>query len=62
MFYNDELSNTTEAQYLEFKLYSSMTDILEAMNTLIPQKNNHRDTCITIKVSRVTQSKGVSGE
>ena len=25
------------------------------MNTLIQERNNHRDTCITIKVSRVTQ-------
>ena len=25
------------------------------MNTLTQQRNNHRDTCITIKVSRVTQ-------
>ena len=25
------------------------------MNTIIQERNNHRDTCITIKVSRVTQ-------
>ncbi len=25
------------------------------MNTLIQERNNHRDTCITIKVSRVTE-------
>ena len=25
------------------------------MNTLIQKRNNHRDTCITIKVTRVTQ-------
>ena len=34
-----------------------MTNIVEAMNTLIQERNNHRDTCITIKVSRVTQKK-----
>ena len=28
---------------------------MEALNTLIQERNNHRDTCITIKVSRVTQ-------
>ena len=55
MFYDEKLSKTTEAYYLEPGLYSSITDILEAMNTLIQERNNHRDTCITIKVSRVTQ-------
>ena len=33
----------------------SITDIVEAMNTLIQETNNHRDTCITIKTTRVTQ-------
>ena len=55
IFYDEELSKTTEAYYLEPGLYSSITDIVEAMNTLIQERNNHRDTCITIKVSRVTQ-------
>ena len=55
MFYDEKLSKTTEAYYLEPGMYSSRTDILEAMNTLIQERNNHRDTCITIKVSRVTQ-------
>ena len=55
MFYYEKLSKTTEAYYLEPDLFSSITDIVEAMNTLIQDRNNHRDTCITIKVSRVTQ-------
>ena len=55
MFYDDKLSKTTEAYYLERGLYSSKTDIVEAMNTLIQERHNHRDTCITIKVIRVTQ-------
>ena len=55
MFYDAKFSKTTEAYYLEPGLYSSITDIVEAMNTLIQERNNHRDTCITIKVSRVTQ-------
>ena len=50
-----KLSKTTEAYYLEPGLYSSITDIVEAMKTLIQERNNHRDTCITIKVGRVTQ-------
>ena len=55
MFYDEKLSKTTEAYYLEPGLYSSITDLVEAMNTIIQERNNHRDTCITIKVSRVTQ-------
>ena len=55
MFYDEKLSKTTEAYYLKPGLYSSITDIVEAMNTLIQERNNHRDTCITIKVNRVTQ-------
>ena len=55
MFYDGKLSKTTEAYYLEPGLYSSITDIVEAMNTLIQERNNQIDTCITIKVSRVTQ-------
>ena len=55
LFYDEKLSKATEAFYLEPGLYSSITDIVEAMNTLTQERNNHRDTCITIKISRVTQ-------
>ena len=55
MFYNEKLSKTTEAFYLEPGLYSSITDNVEAMNTLKQERNHHRVTCITIKVNRVTQ-------
>ena len=55
MFYGEKLSKTTEAYYLEPGLYSYITDIVKAMNALIQERTNHRDTCITIKVSRVTQ-------
>ena len=33
--------------------------IAEAMNTIIQERNNHRDTCITIEVNRVTQKVNV---
>ena len=52
MFYDDKLSKRRKAYYLQPGLYSSITDIVEAMNTLIQERNNHRDTCITIEVSR----------
>ena len=34
--------------------YTSITDIVEAMNTLIHERNNHNENCITVKVSRRT--------
>ena len=55
MFYAEKLSKKTEAYYLEPGLGSSITDIVEAMHSLLQERNNHRDTCITIKVSRIPQ-------
>ena len=55
LFYDEKLSKTTEALYLEPGVYSSITDNVEAMNTLIQERNNQRDTCTTTKVSRVTE-------
>ena len=55
MFYEEKLSKTTEAYYFEPRLHSSIAPMVEAMNTLIQDRNNHRDTFMTIKVSRVTQ-------
>ena len=43
MFYDEKLSKTTEAYYLEPGLYSSRIDIVEAMNTLI-QKETTTET------------------
>ena len=54
-FYDEKLSKTIEAFYLEPAFYSSITNFMEAMNTLRQERNNHRDTCITTKDSRVTQ-------
>ena len=62
MFYDQKLSKTREAYYLQPGMYSSITDIVEAMNTLIQERDNHRDTCITINIGRVTQKESVSGE
>ena len=54
-FHDEELSKITEAYYLEPGLYSSISDIVEALHTLIQERNNHTVTCITINFSRVTQ-------
>ena len=53
-FFDKKLSNFTSTYNLEPGLYTSITDIVEAMNTLIQERNNHNETCITVKVSRRT--------
>ena len=50
-FLDEKLSKTTSTYNLEPGLYTSITDIVEAMNTLIQKRNNQNETCITVKVS-----------
>ena len=54
-FFDEKLSKSTSTYNLEPGLYTSITDIVEAMNTLIQEKNNHNETCITVEVSRRSQ-------
>ena len=54
-FFDDKLSKSTSTHNIEPGLYTSITDIVEAMNRLIQERNNHNETCITVKVSRKTQ-------
>ena len=54
-FFDEKLSQSTATYNLEPGLYTSITDIVEAMNMLIQERNNHNETCITVKVSRRTQ-------
>ena len=53
--FDEKLSKSKSTYNLETGLYTSVTDIVEAMNTLIQERNNHNETCITVKVSRRTQ-------
>ena len=54
-FFDKKLSKSTSTYNLEPGLYTSITDIVEAMNMLIQERSNHNETCITVKVSRRTQ-------
>ena len=54
-FFEEKLSKSTSNYNLEPGLYTSITDIVEAMNTLIQERNNRNVTCITVKVSRRSQ-------
>ena len=55
MFFDKKLSKSSEFYYREPDFYPSITDIVEAMNTLIQGKNNHSETYITVKLCRRTQ-------
>ena len=54
-FFDEKLSKSTSTYNLEAGLHTSNSDIVEAMNTLIQERNNHNETCITVKVPRRTQ-------
>ena len=54
-FFDEKLSKSTSTYSIEPCLYTSITDIVEAMNTLIQERNIHNETCLTVKVSRRTQ-------
>ena len=54
-FFDEKLSKSTSTYNVEPSLYTSITDFVEAMNTLTQEINNHNETCITVKVSRRTQ-------
>ena len=53
--FDKKLSKLSEFYYLEFGLYPSITNIVGAMNTLIQERHNPNENCITVKVSRRTQ-------
>ena len=55
MFFDKKLSNSSEFYYLKPGPYPSLTDIVEAMNTLIQEAHNQSENCITVKVCRRTQ-------
>ena len=54
-FFDEKLSKSTSTYNPEPGLYTSITDIVEAMNRLIQERNNHNEICITVKVCRRTQ-------
>ena len=51
MFFHKKLSKSSAFYYLEPSLYPSIMDIIEAMNTLIQERHNLSENCITVKVS-----------
>ena len=60
LFYDETFSKTKDFYYLETGLYSSIKDIVEAMTSLIQDRNNHTETCTRKKVCRRTHLIDVS--
>ena len=54
-YFYDNFSKSTTTCNVEPDLYTSITDIVEAMNTLIQERNNNEETCILVEISRRTQ-------
>ena len=54
-FFDKKISKSTSNYSIEPGLYTSITDIVEAMKTLIQERNNDNETCIKVNVSRRTQ-------
>ena len=54
-FFDEKFSKSTSTYNLKPGLYTSITDIVEAINTLIQEGNKHNETCITSKFSRRMQ-------
>ena len=59
MFFDKKLSNSSEFYNLEPGLHPYITDIVEAVNILIQEKQ-HGENCIKVKVSRRTQKVEIS--
>ena len=55
MFFDRKLSKSSEFYYVEPCLYPSIRDFVEAMITLIQERHNHREICITVEASQRTQ-------
>ena len=53
--FDKNFSNSSGFYYLETGLFPSITDIVEAMNTLIHERHYDGENCITVKVSRRTE-------
>ena len=54
-FFDEKLSKFTITYNLEPRIYTFITDTVKAMNTLIQERNNHNENCITVKVSHRMQ-------
>ena len=55
LFFDSKFPKLSELPYLEPGFHPSVTDIVEAKNTLIHERHNYGESCITVKVSLRTQ-------
>ena len=53
--FDEKLAKSRTTCNLEPGVYTSITDIVEAINTIIQERNNHNEICKTVKIFRGTQ-------
>ena len=49
-FFDEKFSKSTTTYNLEFGLYTSLTYLVEDMNTLIQERNNHNETSLQSRI------------
>ena len=54
-FLIEHFSEKSESCYLEVGLYPSITDVFHSMNSLIQERYDDSESCITVKMSQRTQ-------
>ena len=54
--FDKKFSFSSNFYYLEIGFYLSITDIVGAMDTLIQERHNHGEDCLSVEVSRRTQN------
>ena len=54
-FFDKKFSKSSLFNYMQPGIYPCITDIAETMNTLIQERHNHSESCITVGVSQRTQ-------
>ena len=59
-FFDKKFSKSSKIYNLEPSLYLSITDFVEAVNTLIQERHNQNEKCNTVKVSRRTRKVEIS--
>ena len=58
LFFEKKHSKLSEFLYRDPGVCPSNTDIVENLNTLVQERHNHNESCITVQVSRRTQNEG----
>ena len=53
-FVDAKFSNSSDSKYQTPSPYPSTTDVVKIMKTLVQEKNNHTEICMTVKLFKPT--------